>query len=263
MSGYDIYAEIYDAQYYGYTQDIAFYVEEACQAGGPVLELACGTGRVLLPCAEAGARMTGLDDSPAMLTRCAEKLAVYSPETRARVRLVEGDMRTFKLSERFALITIPFRSFLLLLTVQDQLQTLTTIREHLTEAGRLIFDVFVPDVRMIAARSGEVGEPWTRFKEFLDPQTGHHIMMWDSRHYRINEQIIENVFTYDEMDETGLVVRRYYKPLKLRWMYRYEAEHLLARAGFEVVALYGGFDRQPFGEDSREMIWVARKAPGR
>ena len=76
----------------------------------------------------------------------------------------------------------------------------------------------------------------------------------------INEQLIENVFTYDEVDENGLVVRRYYKPLKLRWMYRYETEHLLARSGFAVETLYGGFDRRPFDEDSREMIWVARKA---
>jgi hypothetical protein len=118
----------------------------------------------------------------------------------------------------------------------------------------------VPDIAMIAARSGEVGEPLTRFREFLDPQTGHRIMMWESRHYRINEQLIENVFIYDEVDENGLVVRRYYKPLKLRWMYRYETEHLLARSGFAVEALYGGFDRSPFDDNSREMIWVARKA---
>jgi SAM-dependent methyltransferase len=260
MSDYDIYADVYDAQYWGYTEDIAFYVDEARQAKGPVLELACGTGRVLLPCAEAGALITGLDSSRAMLTRCQEKLAVYSPEVAARVRLLAGDMRAFQLSERFELIMIPFRSFLLLLTVQDQLQALATIREHLSDTGRLIFNIFVPNISLIAARSGEVGEPLTHFKEFLAPQTGHRIMMWDSRHYRINEQLIENVFTYDEVDENGLVVRRYYKPLKLRWMYRYETEHLLARSGFAVETLYGGFDRRPFDEDSHEMIWVARKA---
>lgn len=260
MSDYDVYANIYDAQYMGYTEDIAFYVGEACQAKGLVLELACGTGRVLLPCADAGAHITGLDLSQAMLTRCREKLAAYPPEVAARVRLVEGDMRSFKLPERFELITIPFRSFLLLLTVQDQLQALAAIREHLTDTGRLVFNIFVPDISLIAARSGEVGEPLTRFKEFLDPHTGHRIMMWDSRHYHLNEQLIESVFVYDELDERGLVVRRYYKPLKLRWMYRYETEHLLARSGLAVETLYGGFDRRPFDENSREMIWVAHKA---
>ena len=259
MSDYDVYANIYDAQYMGYTEDIAFYVGEACQTKGPMLELACGTGRVLLPCAEVGALVTGLDLSRGMLTRCKEKLAVYPPEVAARVRLVEGDMRSFKLPERFELITIPFRSFLLLLTAQDQLQALATIREHLSDTGRLVFNIFVPDISLIAARSSEAGEPLTRFREFLDPQTGHRIMMWDSRHYRLNEQLIENVFIYDEVDETGLVVRRYYKPLKLRWMYRYETEHLLARSGFAVQTLYGSFDRRPFDEGSREMIWAARK----
>ncbi len=260
MSEYDIYADIYDAQYSGYTEDIAFYVDEARKAGGPVLELACGTGRVLLPCAEAGSLITGLDSSRAMLTRCKEKLAIYPPEVAARVRLVEGDMRAFKLPERFDLITIPFRSFLLLTAVQDQRQSLATIREHLGDAGRLVFNVFVPDLKIIAARSGQGGEALTHFKDFLDPQTGRHVMIWDSRHYHINEQIIENVFVYDEVDEKGMVVRRHYKPLNLRWIYRHEAEHLLARSGFAVEALYGGFNRQPFGEDSREMVWVARKA---
>jgi len=259
MNEHDIYADIYDAQYYGYTEDIDFYVKETSQAKGPVLELACGTGRVLLPCAEAGALITGLDASPAMLTRCKEKLAAYSSEVRDRVRLIEGDMRDFKLAERFELITIPFRSFLLLLTVEDQLQALANIRQHLSDTGKLILNIFVPDLKVIAARSSQIGEPWTRFKEFLDPQTGHHIVMWDSRHYRINEQVIENVFTYDEVDESGLVLRRYYKPLKLRWMYRYEAEHLLVRSGFAIEALHGGFERQPFDESSREMVWVARK----
>jgi SAM-dependent methyltransferase len=259
MADYDVYANVYDAQYTGYTEDISFYVGEAYKTRGPVLELACGTGRVLLPCADAGALITGLDLSPAMLSRCKEKLVAYSPEVADRVRLVVGDMRCFKLPERFELVTIPFRSFLLLLTVQDQLQALATIREHLADSGRFVFNIFVPDISMIAARSGEVGEPLTRFREFLDPQTGHRIMMWDSRHYSINEQLIENVFIYDEVDEAGQVVRRHYKPLKLRWMYRYETEHLLARSGFAVEALYGGFNRQPFDENSREMVWVTRK----
>jgi len=259
MSDYDVYADIYDAQYWGYTEDIAFYVQEASQARGPVLELACGTGRVLLPCAEAGALITGLDSSRAMLTRCQEKLAAYAPEVATRVRLVTGDMRVFKLTERFELIMIPFRSFLLLLTVQDQLQALATIRDHLTDAGRLVFNVFVPDIKMIAARSGDGGEALTRIKDFLDPESGHRMMMWDSRNYRVNDQILESLFIYDEVDEKGQVVRRSYRPLKLRWMYRYEAEHLLARSGFVVEALYGGFNRQPFDDSSREMIWVARK----
>ena len=259
MSDYDVYADIYDAQYWGYTEDIAFYVGEAYQTKGPMLELACGTGRVLLPCADAGAFVTGLDLSPAMLTRCKEKLAAYAPEVAARVRLVVGDMRAFKLPERFELITIPFRSFLLLLTVQDQLQALATIRDHLTDTGRLIFNVFVPDIHMMAARSSKAGESLTRLKEFLDPESGHRMMMWDTRSYRINDQIVESLFIYDEVDETGQVVRRSYKPLKLRWMYRYEVEHLLARSGFAVEALYGGFNRQPFDENSQEMIWVARK----
>src|SRR3989304_2932923 len=127
--------------------DIPFYVglaKEAAAAGHAVLELACGTGRVTIAIAEAGLPIVGLDASPAMLGR-----ARHKTEGRDNPRWVDGDMRDFRLDERFGLVIIPFRSFLHLLTVADQKACLAHIREHLAEGGRLALNVFNPDLAVI------------------------------------------------------------------------------------------------------------------
>lgn len=257
MSEYDIWADIYDLQYEGYEEDIPFYVGEAQRATSPVLELACGSGRVTIPIAQAGVEVVGLYSSPEMLAVAQQKVAQLSPEVKGRIHLLEGDMRDFSLDERFGLIMIPFRSFLLLLSVEDQKQALRNIYRHLRPDGRLTLNIFVPDLGMIASHSSPLGEPLRRLKEVKDPEPGHQIMMWETRHHDQHRQIIENLFIYEELDETGVVVKRTYRPLRLRWVYRYEMEHLLDLCGFRVEELYGGFDRQPFDEKSREMIWVA------
>src|SRR5438477_11680224 len=123
VAGYDDYASI--AELYDYVtpyrdrQDVQFYVEAAKQAGGPVLELGCGTGRVLIPTARAGVEITGLDASRHMLGACRERLEREPAEVRSRVQLVEGDIREFRFPRSFRLVTIPFRPFQHLTTVDE------------------------------------------------------------------------------------------------------------------------------------------------
>jgi len=116
-------AEFYDSVVpYRERQDVNFFVEMAQRSGGPVLELGCGTGRVLIPIAKSGIEIVRLDGSPRMLAVCREKLLRESEDVRAKVTdLVKGDMRSFELGRKFSLVTIPFRPFQHLLTVEDQL----------------------------------------------------------------------------------------------------------------------------------------------
>ena len=150
----DEYAEA--AEYYDYVVpyatrgDVEFYVDEALAANDPVLELGCGTGRVLIPIARAGVTIHGLDGSSSMLERCSEKLATEPSNVRSRVALHQGDMRSFKLQKQFALITIPFRPFQHLLTVEDQLDCLRCIHSHLVDDGRLVLDLFNPSIDLLA-----------------------------------------------------------------------------------------------------------------
>jgi SAM-dependent methyltransferase len=256
---YDEFAEFYDYVVpYQNRQDVEFYVDLAREAPTPVLELACGTGRVLLPSARAGARMVGLDLSGAMLDVCRAALAHEPPEVRARVALHHGDMRRFDLGRTFALITIPFRGFQHLLTVDDQQQALARVRRHLAPGGRLVFDLFNPSLPFLA------DERWLR-----EPLTEPAVQLPDgrtlvrsyrvaSRDYHTQIQSVELVHELTGPD--GRVERRPGRFL-VRYIFRYEAEHLLVREGFIVDALYGGFDRSPYGVSyPGELIFVARRA---
>lgn len=252
-----------DAAYYDYYStgvegDAEFYVREAQEAGSPVLELGCGTGRILIPVAQAGVDIVGLDRAPSMLSVAGERIATLDPEIRRRIELVEGDMRDFFLGRRFRLAMIPYRAFLHLLTSEDQQRALVCIREHLEEEGRLVLNVFDPRLDTIAAHSGPLGASLKQTSEFLHPDTGHRVVVWDTRRYDPGRQMIEQYFIFEELDGEGSVVSKRYVPLRLRYVYRYEMEYLLRICGFRVEALYGDFGRGPFRYGG-EQVWVARR----
>jgi hypothetical protein len=168
-------------------------------------------------------------------------------------------MRDFDLAGRFGLVIIPFRSFLHLKTTEDQMAALVNIRRHLRPDGRLALNFFQPSLPTIAAHMTPTGKALKFCHEWTDPQTGYRVVGWDSRAYDPAAQTIHETRVYDVVDEDGAVVDRFYRPLTLRWIYRFEFEHLLARTGFEVEALYGDFDRSPFDERSGEMVWIAQR----
>jgi SAM-dependent methyltransferase len=237
--------------------DEEFFVEEARAANGPVLELGCGTGRVLIPTARAGVRIAGLDASPTMLARCRSKLDEELPEVRARVSLHEGDMRGFDLDQQFALVTIPFRPFQHLLTVEDQLACLSSIHRHLEPGGRVILDLFNPSIDYLANRpSGPLQPegPPVNLPNGGTLERSFRIISQD-RFTQIND--VELLYDVTEPDGRK---RRAVHAFRMRYLFRYEVEHLLGRAGFVVEHLYAGYDRSPYGATyPGELIFVARK----
>lgn len=256
---YTLYPELYDIVYEDYLDDIPFYVEEAQRAHGPCLELGCGTGRILIPAATNGVEVVGIDASAPMIARARRKVAALSDEVRARITLLEGDMRTFDLDQRFALIYVPFRAFLHLMTAQDQIAALQTIHRHLLPGGRLALNFFDPDLSVLVANGGNTSGIQQRTgEEFVEPRSGNILIEWATVHYHLSQQQIEQYFIYDELDNRGRVVNRLYRALHMRYIFRYEFEHLLARCGFSVEALYGTWDRGPVLRPGGELIWVAR-----
>jgi SAM-dependent methyltransferase len=250
-------ALFYDHVATGVEGDVAFYVEEAFACGSTVLELGCGTGRILIPIAEAGTEIVGLDRSADMLAVARGKLAAHPPEVQRRARLVCGDMRDFDFAQRFRLVTIPYRAFLHNLTVVDQLRTLEQVRRHLADDGRLVLNVFDPSVRLLAA--GRWSRPAEQHREFKHPRTGNRVAIREDFRYDLERQLVEGAFDFDELDASGQVVATTHGPLTLRYVFRFEMEHLLARAGLRVEALFGDFRRGPF-QAGREQVWVARHA---
>lgn len=258
MSEYDrTDAGLYDSYSTGLDGDEAFYVEEAKKADGPVLEIACGTGRIMIPIAESGVSIVGLDRAPAMLEVARRKIAALPDETRRRMQIVEGDMQTFSLERRFPLAIIPYRAFLHLMTADDQRRALTRIREHLTDGGRLVFNVFDPSIELIAAYMRPPRSTLNHLGSFTHPETGRRVMVSDTRRYDPLEQTLEEHRFFEEVDDEGRVLSKTTTPLYLRYVYRFEMQHLLERCGYEVEALYGDFGRGPF-RHGNEQVWVAR-----
>jgi ubiquinone/menaquinone biosynthesis C-methylase UbiE len=226
--------------------DAEFYLSLARESGGPVLELGCGTGRVLLPIARAGIACTGLDLSPNMLD------ALRAKRPPSNVTLVEARMQDFDLgAARFALVTAPFRAFQHLYTVEDQLACLARVRRHLAPGGRFAFDVFKPRLERTAL-AHEPEQEDARWREGEDEIVRSAEVVRDHA-----AQLMRVTMHYDRW-RCGERVSRDSTDFRMRWFHRYELEHLLARAGFTDLTLYGNFDRSAYTADSPELIWIAR-----
>jgi SAM-dependent methyltransferase len=230
-------------------------VDLAMHARGPVLELGCGTGRILIPSASAGAHITGLDLSPLMLDACRRKVAALPSDVALRIELIEDSMTEFDLGRRFALITIPFRAFSHLITVDEQLACLASVRRHLAKDGELVFDVFQPRLDFIIdPRAADETEdlPESPLPDGRTVRRTARRTQW-----RPSEQTFQIEFNYYIKDKSG-DVERLQETFPFRYYFRFELDHLLARAGFEVAALYGWYDRSPLTDEPREMIFTAR-----
>ena len=246
--------ELYDhIRLYGERPDVPFYIEAAKRSGGPVLELACGTGRVLLPTARAGVAITGLDRSPEMLARCRDKLATEPADVRSRVDLVEGDMRNFDLGRSFSLATVPFRGFQHLITIADQLACLSSVRRHLAPGGRLVFDLFNPHFKyLIADRSEEKEDtPTTPLPDGRSLRRTSRVTFVDFIAQTSHVELIWYI-----TDAAGREERRV-QPFQMRWFMRAEVEHLLERSGFRIVNVGGDLDMGPLTNESSEIIVIS------
>jgi 2-polyprenyl-3-methyl-5-hydroxy-6-metoxy-1,4-benzoquinol methylase len=235
---------------YAARQDVAFYKGEANATRGNVLEVGCGTGRILLPIARAGSAITGIDGSKRMLERCHAKLSAEPAAVQSRVQLAQHDMRDFNLGAKFALIIAPFRVVQHLTTIDDQLRFLATVAGHLAPRGRLIFDVFNPRFDLLVGADGVERED-TPEQRLPDGRTFR-------RTYRV-----ARVRWMDQVSEAELIYyvdgTRYVQAFEMRWYLSAELRNLLARAGFQVREFYGDFARGPLVDGCPELVVVSSR----
>jgi SAM-dependent methyltransferase len=237
--------------------DVPFYTELAGQTGGPVLELGCGTGRVVWPLAEAGLDVVGLDLSAPMLKLAEAKRADHSKAVASRVRFEAGDMARFDLPERFRLAYSACRAFQALLTPEDQRACLECVHRHLEPGGLLILTLFDP--RLDWCVDGEIENTYPP-DTYRHPGTGHDVEIEIT--YRRNDAVRQALFErwrLTERDAQGRTVRQVEEVLEIRWTYRYEMAHLLELCGFHVEAEYSDFKQSP-PKYAADQIWLARRA---
>jgi SAM-dependent methyltransferase len=251
-------ARIYDQVIpYRDRPDVEFFVDAAIESGGPVLEVGCGTGRVLIPTARAGISITGLDLSDHMLDVCRADLKEESGAVQEYVDLIQGDMRDFNLGRKFALITTPFRPFQHLITTVDQIKCLRNIHHHLQSGGTFILDIFNPSLAGITADN--LGQEIGAEPEFTTPE-GIKVRRLNKTNQRDHlKQVLDVELIYYLTHPDGRE-ERVVHAFPMRYLFRYEAEHLLARCGFEVLDVFADYDKNPLGSTyPGELIFIARK----
>jgi len=223
-----------------------YFHEEIMKAKGPVLEAGVGSGRIFFPALNAGADIYGIDISENMLNRLIMKI---DKDNRYRVSI--NDIRNFRLDKNFDLVISPFRVFQHLLTIEDQLNAMNCIYEHLNPGGRLIFDVFNPDfsrlikdVENMLEFEGEY-EPGKKLKRFVTVKND------------IINQILNVTFGF-VWDENGEEMHDdFFSPM--RYYFRFEIENLIGRTKFKLENIYGDFNRSKLTNSSKEFVVVCRK----
>jgi SAM-dependent methyltransferase len=245
----------YDLLLGNYPIGLDFYVGLAKAAGGPVLDVGCGTGRILLPCLQAGVDIEGLDLFPGMLQRLREKAATLG----LKPTLHQADMAVFRVPRRFALIIIPFNAFVHNLTTETQLACLRTCCEHLLPGGMLAIDLSFPGLHWIGGESG------TRAMEGEIPHPQNpalKIRAWDTRTFDRVAQVQHSFNEVEMVDAAGNIVATYPSKTEMRWTYKPEMELLLRLAGFARWQISGDFDGRPIAKETDTMIvqaWMDAK----
>jgi ubiquinone/menaquinone biosynthesis C-methylase UbiE len=232
MTLYDRIARIYDPWSRSVTEDVGFYVEQAAASGGPVVELAVGTGRIAVPIAEAGVDVIGVDSSPEMLAVARQTAEDAGVAHRVDLRL--GDLREPPVDERVALVICPFRSLLHMETEAEKRSALDAARALLAPGGMYVFDVFAPSQEDIE----ETHDRW------LEREPGiFERAVWDQGARTLSLSVRSG-----EDDAT----------FALHWLSAPEWLRLLDGAGLEVEALYGWFDGRRY-DGEEDMIFVCRR----
>jgi ubiquinone/menaquinone biosynthesis C-methylase UbiE len=221
----------------------------ARRTGGPLLEVMCGTGRILVPLAEEGYPVTGVDRSQPMLEVARSKVAEAGVSH--LVTLVHDDIRTADLpAQQFELAFVAINSFMHLEQVKDQLTALAAIRRALTPDGLLMIDLFNPDPPHLAREDNRlILEKYYQVDEL-------RMFKFVASESDMATQTSTMTYLFDELAPNGQVMRRVLR-FTMRWFYRYELEHLLARAGFVVRSLYGSYDLDEYTSASERLIVVA------
>lgn len=247
-------AELYDLEHAGFDDDVEMYRQFAYATGDPILELACGSGRILTPLAADGHRVTGLDRSGPMLDRA--RLALSNLEPVPEYHLVEADMTAAATatSAPFGLVIVGLNSFLHAETSEEQRQILTTARLACDPRGQLIIDVLNPTPEHLQALSG------TALDGQWELPSGDRVMKFSDRRLSSANQTITTTIWYDIVGPDG-TLRRETTGFTLRYLHRSELLLMLEFAGWVDFEVYGSYDLDPVSDSSERLIVTAQRTP--
>jgi SAM-dependent methyltransferase len=243
----DFVARFYDVVYAQVRDgvDNEYYLRQIAASGGPVLEIGVGTGRLFCEALRRGADVDGVDRSASMVAALRRKLA---PEAHRRVRV--ADAVTMRLERRYALILAPFRVLSHVIAVEEQLRLLDNVHSHLLPGGRFIFDLYVPSLKLLLEGMNNQLD----FDGEYAP--GRRLQRFVSARPDLLRQVTDVRMTF-VWDEDGCEVRKEWA-FTMRFFFRFEIEHLVARSQLRLEAIHGDFGEGPLVPESKEFIVVCR-----
>lgn len=236
-------ARLYDLMFGTAAPKVDFYLAQARRAGGRILELACGTGTILLPIASAGIPAVGLDVSVPMLSEAQRK----AKDLGLDIEFVHGDMRSFELDGRFDLIFVASNSLLHLYESAEIVTCFQTVARHLSPAGRFVFDVFNPSVQLLADADGAR----RHCESFQDPERGE-VRVDVARTYDASAQVTREVWYFSASSEPDFLVA----PLEIRSIFPQELPLLVSAGGLRLLDRHGDFAGNAFAADSPQQVCV-------
>ncbi len=250
-------AALYDYEYRRRRRDVSFYRELARRyvgGEGPLVELGCGSGRVLVPLARDGHDVVGMDASATMLARAAERVARLPARARSRITLLRGDVREWPISVRSPLVICPFNGFQHMYTRVDAEALLLEARRNLAPGGHLAFDVLNPDLRWLTR---DATRRWARTR-FRHPTTGEALEYSTNQTYEPISQIAYIRIYYRQADVPEGDARTRVVRLSHRQFFPAELEGIVSSAGFRIEERWGGFSGEPLDGDSESQVLLCK-----
>ncbi len=254
---YNVLAEIYDLWASAdpackTTHD--FYVRLCSESAGVIVELGIGTGRIAVDVAKKDKNIIGVDISNSMLEQC--RLRAMKEGVLDRIKLIQGDIRTFELHQKANLMIFPFRSIGHFLSLESKKQALQNIFNQLAPGGKFVFDHYV------------FCEPWAKNHDGVSRLMHHSripnegsLYIWDTYQYNYSAQQMNCTVTIEKTDENGVVGSRIHCPLSFSWIYPEQVRQLAADVGLEFEAVYGDFSYNELKDVSSEQVWLFRRPP--
>jgi SAM-dependent methyltransferase len=245
---------LYDWEYRRRRDDVRFYSTLADERGGPILDLGCGTGRLMLPLVRAGHVVVGLDRAPAMLARAAARLRRLAPPARKRALLVRADLRHLPIAAEFEFAVSAFHTIQHLATDRELRGFFAGVARVLRPGGWLAFDTFAPNAQFLARANVGGDRRWAR-TNFRHPVTGQRLEYSES--YRRDGSLLVTTFHYRPVGRRQRSDRRV--DLVHRLLEPADIERLLRGTGLELIASWGGFDGRPLVPPTEQHIFLARR----
>jgi SAM-dependent methyltransferase len=238
--------------------DAEWYRRKAMESGGPVLELGAGTGRITIPIAEDGSSIYALDSDEGMRKALQLKVDILPEDLRKRIVLVDGDMRSFRLNQKFGLVIAPFRAFLHNLTPEDQKACLQSVYDHLRPGGRFAFNVFHPSLQYMSNHAGALAGVWRWTGEYK-LEDGSLLIRSEANYFDTVRQRVRSLHRYEQYGVDGYLKRVFLNRLELAYLYPADIRRLLEEIGFSKIEIAGGFDGRPFENDTDELVIEAER----